>query len=44
MMPVNYTVDHLHTNLLDGPFMWCFAAFFVWNSFFQTKAIITGAI
>jgi hypothetical protein len=35
MMSVNYTADH--SNLLAALFMWCFAAFFVWTSFFKPK-------
>jgi len=35
MMPVNYSADH--TNLLVALFFWCFAAFFIWNSFFKRR-------
>lgn len=35
MMPVNYSADH--TNWLVALFMWCFAAFFIYTSFFKRK-------
>lgn len=35
MMPVNYTADH--TNLLAALFMWCFAVFFIYTSFFKRR-------
>lgn len=35
MMPVNYEADN--TNIFVALFIWGFAAFFIWNSFFKHK-------